>query len=135
MFYVDVPQSVTINSGSYQIYFILTENLGATSEDGGMIGIEDDPVYREVFVSDVRKGNVVSDSGYSLIPNFDWEKQVYNYEIGMLHPLIPDNPEKDGNAYIINMYLAGSKTTNLSDITVTLPEGVVKADYEDQTDS
>ena len=71
IFYVDVPQSVTINSGTYQIYFILTEDLSTTNAGSGMVGTEDDPVYREVFVSDVRKGNVVADSGYSLIPNFN----------------------------------------------------------------
>ena len=132
MFYVDIPQSVTMNSGSYQIYFILTEDLSTTNAGSGMIGTEDDPVYREVFVSDVRKGNVVADSGYSLIPNFNWDTQVYDYEVGMLHS---SNWEENGNAYVTNIYLAGSKTTNLSDITVNLPQGVVAADYEDQTDS
>lgn len=132
IFYVDVPQSVTINSGTYQIYFILTEDLSTTNAGSGMVGTEDDPVYREVFVSDVRKGNVVADSGYSLIPNFNWDTQVYDYEVGMLHS---SNWEENGNAYVTNIYLAGSKTTNLSDITVNLPQGVVTADYEDQTDS
>ena len=72
-FFVDIPESVTKDGGMYQLYFILRENVDTNKGGGGSgaIGVEDDPVYREVFVSDVRRGIVDANSGYSLIPNFN----------------------------------------------------------------
>lgn len=70
-FEIEIPDQITKKGGAYQLYFVLRENLGAQEGVGGAIGTEDDPVYQEVFISDVRKGIVDTDSGYSLIPNFD----------------------------------------------------------------
>ena len=50
-YWVDLPDVVTKDSGNYQMYFLLKENLAQDTAEGGDIGIDDDPAYREVFVS------------------------------------------------------------------------------------
>lgn len=73
-FILDVPQDITKSGGNYQLYFVLREKLDTTDAEGvtvGAVGVEDDPAYQEVFVSDVFKGAISSDSGYGLIKGFD----------------------------------------------------------------
>lgn len=131
-FFIDVPQQVTKTSGSYQLYFILRENTSATNSGGGIVGVEDDIAYREVFVSDVRKGNVDGNSGYSLISGFNWDTDIYNYELGALRA---SEWEEDGDAYLTTIPLVGAKLSFVDEITVNLPEGVVAADYDQQPGS
>ena len=63
---VNIPDAVTKDAGNYQIYFILKESLETGQSGGSSIGVEDDPAYREVFVSDAWKGVVNEKSGFSL---------------------------------------------------------------------
>lgn len=73
-FILDIPEEITKSGGNYQLYFVLREKLDTTDAEGitvGAIGMEDDPAYQEVFVSDVFKGAISGDSGYSLIKGFD----------------------------------------------------------------
>ena len=84
-FYIDLPNTLTSVAGNYQIYLALKERLSAQLTGGGAIGEEDDPSYREVFISDVCQGVVDANSGYSFIPSeFDWDIGVYDYEIGAI---------------------------------------------------
>jgi hypothetical protein len=67
-FYLDIPEAITLEPYQYQVYFILREKLDL--EDNivvDSVGVEDDPAYREVFVSDVCNGSVDSNSGRKYI--------------------------------------------------------------------
>lgn len=70
-FYLDVPDTITKVGGNYQIHFVLKERMDSSTE-GGYVGAEDDPAYREIFISESCKGAVDSGSGFSLLPqNFN----------------------------------------------------------------
>jgi hypothetical protein len=66
-FSVDVPEAITLQPEDYQIYFILRENLSTETSGSTAVGSEDDPAYREVFVSDVFTGKVDAKSGRQYI--------------------------------------------------------------------
>jgi hypothetical protein len=71
-FYIDIPESITIQNGNYQLYFVLREKVSLTDANESMVGVADDPAYREVFVSDVSRGVVDERSGFQFIgSNFD----------------------------------------------------------------
>lgn len=123
-FILDVSQDITKSGGNYQLYFVLREKLDTTDAAGvtvGAIGAEDDPAYQEIFVSDVFKGAISGDSGYGLIKGFDWNTQVYNYNIGVLHSSAwVDN---DNNTYTTTVYLGGLLDgTTIDKISITVPE-------------
>lgn len=115
-FYVDLPRSLTTVGGNYQIYFALKEKISSSiSNNSAAIGSEDDPAYREVFISDVCKGAVDTNSGYSILPNnFDWSTGLYNYYKGFVSCLssswtestINDNAET-GVYVSTGIYLGG----------------------------
>lgn len=124
-FILDVPQDITKSGGNYQLYFVLREKLDTTDAEGvtvGVIGVEDDPAYQEVFVSDVFKGAISGDSGYGLIKGFDWNTQLYNYNIGVLHSSAwVDN---NNNTYTTTVYLGGLLDgVTMDKISITVPEG------------
>lgn len=124
-FILDVPQDITKSGGNYQLYFVLREKLDTTDAAGitvGAVGVEDDPAYQEVFVSDVFKGAISGDSGYGLIKGFDWNTQVYNYNIGVLRSSAwVDN---DNNTYTTTVYLGGLLDgTTIDKISIIVPEG------------
>jgi hypothetical protein len=52
-YYVNIPDAVTKDSGNYQMNFLLKESMSRSISIGGNVGVEDDPAYREVFVSAV----------------------------------------------------------------------------------
>jgi hypothetical protein len=66
-FSLDIPEQITLQPNNYQIYFILRESVSSTTTGSGAIGDEDDPAYREVFVSDVVTGSVEYHSGRQYI--------------------------------------------------------------------
>jgi hypothetical protein len=114
-FYVDIPNTVTSVGGNYQIYFALKENIQTTiNVTGGAIGDPDDPTYQEIFISDVCKGVVDSNSGASLLPSeFDWESGLYDYETGLVSCLsslweeVTVNGNTETGIYQTSIYLGG----------------------------
>lgn len=123
-FYVDLPDDITKTSGNYQIHFVLKEKLDGAYE-GGAIGAEDDPTYREVFISASCKGAVDSASGFSLVPlNFDWENDLYDYRTGVVCSSEWTEPTAEG-VYSTSIYLGGLVENTPKDrIVITPPEGV-----------
>ena len=123
-FYVDLPDDITKTSGNYQIHFVLKEKLDGAYE-GGAIGAEDDPAYREVFISASCKGAVDPASGFSLVPlNFDWETDLYDYRTGVICSSEWTEPTEEG-VYSTSIYLGGLVENTPEDkIVITPPEGV-----------
>lgn len=111
-----VPKDVTEPGGNYQIFLALKERIGGSEGGSGLVGSEDEPAYREVFVSAAFKGAVNTNSGYQYIKdikNFNWETSVYDYEKGMLQvgdrtwtPII-----EGGDSYSTSIKLGGIKST------------------------
>lgn len=122
-YWVDLPDVVTKDSGNYQMYFLLKENISSSEDGGGDIGIDDDPAYREIFVSASWKGVISDKSAFSLIPkNFNWSGDLYDYEIGHVSP---HSWDEDGSIYTTSIYLPGLKeNTDPKDIEYTLPQGI-----------
>ena len=115
-YYVNIPDAVTKDSGNYQINFLLKESMSRSIALGGSVGEEDDPAYREVFVSAVWKGAVSEQSGCSLIyEGFTWENGLYDYERGRITPhrwdpeIDSETGEATGN-YISTTFLSGLKS-------------------------
>lgn len=115
-YYVNIPDAVTKDSGNYQMNFLLKESMSRSITLGGNVGVEDDPAYREVFVSAVWKGAVSEQSGCSLLyEGFTWEDGLYNYERGRITPHRWD-PETDSETgeetgnYISTTFLSGLKS-------------------------
>lgn len=122
-FSVDVPEAITLQPEDYQIYFILRENLSTETSGSTAVGSEDDPAYREVFVSDVFKGKVDAKSGRQYISTeFDWNTKIHNYNIGTI--AVDDKTwEGVGNSYSTELYLGGLKA---EDDTVVVVNGATK---------
>lgn len=122
-FSMDVPEEITLQPEDYQIYFILRENLSIRITGSPAVGSEDDPAYREVFVSDVFKGKVDAKSGRQYISTeFDWNTKIHNYNIGTI--AVDDKTwEGVGNSYSADLYLGGLKA---EDDTVVVVNGVTK---------
>lgn len=129
-FYLDLPNTLTSVSGNYQIYFALKERISKTDPKGGAIGTEDDPAYREIFVSDVCKGVVDANSGYSLIPaGFDWATSIYDYNIGAITLDSKSWEEEEVGMYSTSVWLPGLQTDKtVNDIEVILPDGISISD-------
>lgn len=68
-YYTDIPSAVTSVAGQYQIFFSLQEKILNEEPDNEVIGMADDPAYREVFISAGFVGTITTDSGYSFIKN------------------------------------------------------------------
>lgn len=121
-YYVDLPDTVTKDSGNYQMYFLLKEDLSPSSEGGGDVGVDDDPAYREVFVSAAWKGVVSEKSAFSLVPKgFNWESDLYDYNKGYLTPYSWE-PEEEPGVYSTSLYLPGLQANlDAEDIKYQLP--------------
>jgi hypothetical protein len=69
---LNIPSLITNKHGNYQIYFVLKERLNpSTPNNLSGVGVEDDPAYREVFISEPCKGVVDQASGYKYLETFD----------------------------------------------------------------
>jgi hypothetical protein len=136
-FYVDIPFDVTKTDGNYQLYFILRERISPATEGGGQVGPIDDPGYREVFISESFKGVVNNDSGYQFVRNFNWDTQVYDYNVSSIYSSVWT--EEVTSVYKTEIYLGGLDTSKtysfkVNDtiigsseneiITIDLPEGI-----------
>lgn len=126
-YYTDIPSAVTSVAGQYQIFFSLQEKILSEEPDNEVIGMADDPAYREVFISAGFVGAVTADSGYSFIKgvvnniNF-WTDGIYNYNIGGFKISNRASWVSSGSTYSIKIKLGG------------LQEGVTKATFGTQTD-
>lgn len=109
---LNIPSLITNKPGNYQIYFVLKERLNpSTPNNLSGVGVEDDPAYREVFISEPCKGVVDQASGRKYLETFDWSNGVYDYEWGMV------------KTYAIT---ADGQTTYTTNITLSgLKDGVV----------
>lgn len=121
-YYVDLPDVVTKDSGNYQMYFLLKEDLSASTDGGGDIGIDDDPAYREVFVSAPWKGVVSEKSAFSLVPRgFNWKTDLYDYNKGRITPYSWEPGEEPG-VYSTSLYLPGLQANSVAeDLKYQLP--------------
>lgn len=116
---ITLPKAVTV-AGSYQMHYILQELIDAGDiVSGGHLGPEDEPAFREVFVSDVIHG-LVLDSGHSLVGDWD-EDDVYNYELASV---ILDEWTEVDDYYTASFVAQGIKSSVGTDIYVN-PESVV----------
>ena len=114
-FYLDIPEAITLEPHGYQVYFILRERVDL--EDNivtDAVGVEDDPAYREVFVSDVCPGIVEPNSGRQYISSdFDWNNNIHNYNIGAIS--VDDkvwNYIEATSQYTTSLYLGGLNFTD-----------------------
>lgn len=115
-----IPNTITSLAGNYQIHFILKEVLDADIlSNTSNIGNADDPAYREVFIAAACKAVVNNNSGYKYLTDFNWDTDVYNYELGKIRLKVktPDNQA----TFTQSITLGGLKdeitTTNLIDNT------------------
>lgn len=116
---LSIPKTVT-QKGSYQIHYVLQEIIDAGAKNAdGHLGSEDEPAFREIFVSDVFSG-VVLDSGYSLVNNWDSD-DVYNYEMASV---ILDDWNENGSNYTSSFVAQGIKSTVTADDIVIEPATV-----------
>ena len=125
-FYFDVPQSITRTGGNYKIYFVLKERVDKQEGAGGYVGVEDDPAYREIFISQACDASVDSKSGYTLLSsNFDFDTQIYDYEKGYIFSSNWLNPVEENNEYVTYIYLPGLKDgVEEDDVQFVTPNGV-----------
>jgi predicted nucleic acid-binding Zn-ribbon protein len=124
-FYVDLPEGVTVTSGNYQVYFVLKENISDAYAASGGIGSQDDPAYREVFISDSYKGVVNDSSGYSLIPDFNWDSQLYDYEKGVIRSIVWETVDASLRKYSTTVKLGGLvEGSTKDDIVIPQLDGV-----------
>ena len=70
-FLLPIPKAITEPGGNYQIFLAFKERLEGGGSGSGLVGTEDDPAYREVFVSQAFKGAVNTSSGYQFVKDFD----------------------------------------------------------------
>lgn len=133
-FYLDIPEAITLDPHGYQVYFILRERVDL--EDNittDAVGVEDDPAYREVFVSDVCPGIVEPNSGRQYISSdFDWNINIHNYNIGAIS--VDDkvwNYIEATSQYTTSLYLGG---LNLVDADAFSGNVVVQAEVESHKD-
>lgn len=133
-FYLDIPEAITLDPHGYQVYFILRERVDL--EDNittDAVGVEDDPAYREVFVSDVCPGIVEPNSGRQYISSdFDWNTNIHNYNIGAIS--VDDkvwNYIEATSQYTTSLYLGG---LNLVDTDAFSGNVVVQAEVESHKD-
>lgn len=134
---VNIPDAITQYAGNYQIYFILKESLDTGLSDGSTIGVEDDPAYREVFVSAAWKGVVSEQSGFSLIPSqFNWVNEVHNYEVGRITPF-SWNPQLDEHdnptGLLVSTVFLGGLKVNSTDDDIILKNQASIIQLEDKT--
>lgn len=122
-YWVDLPDAVTKDSGNYQMYFLLKENLAQDVAGGGDVGIDDDPAYREVFVSDSWKGVISDKSAFSLIPkDFNWKENLYDYNTGHITPY---SWEENSGIYTTSIYLPGLRPhSSVEDIKMPPVDGL-----------
>lgn len=133
-FYLDIPEAITLEPHGYQVYFILRERVDL--EDNivtDAVGVEDDPAYREVFVSDVCPGIVEPNSGRQYISSdFDWNNNIHNYNTGAIS--VDDkvwNYIEATSQYTTSLYLGG---LNLTDTEAFSGNVVVQAEVENHKD-
>lgn len=130
-FFLPIPKAITEPGGNYQIFLAFKERLEGGSSGSGAIGTEDDPAYREVFVSQAFKGAVNTSSGYQFVKDFDWTEHIYDYEKGVIQ--IGDRlwTDKGSNSYETTIILGGIKSdTNKDNIVVHPVEGITITNKE-----
>lgn len=113
-----IPSTITSLAGNYQIHFILKEVLDADIlSNTSNIGNADDPAYREVFIAAACKAVVNNNSGYKYLTDFNWDTDVYNYELGKIRLKVktPDNQATFTQSIALGGLKDGITTTNLID--------------------
>ena len=128
-FLLPIPKAITEPGGNYQIFLAFKERLEGGSSGSGVVGTEDDPAYREVFVSQAFKGAVNTSSGYQFVKDFDWTTHIYDYEKGVVQ--VGDRLWTGSNPYETTIVLGGIKSgTNVDDIVVHSEEGITITNKE-----
>ena len=130
-FFLPIPKVITEPGGNYQIFLAFKERLEGGSSGSGIVGTEDDPAYREVFVSHAFKGAVNTSSGYQFVKDFDWTTHIYDYEKGVIQ--VGDRlwTDKGSNSYETTIILGGIKSSATEEDIVVYPvEGITITNKE-----
>ena len=130
-FFLPIPKAITEPGGNYQIFLAFKERLEGGSSGSGAVGTEDDPAYREVFISHAFKGAVNTSSGYQFVKDFDWTAHIYDYEKGVIQ--VGDRlwTDKGSNSYETTIILGGIQSgTDEDDIVVHSVDGITITNKE-----
>ena len=124
-YYVDVPKNITQPGGEYQLHFILREKITTAEANESAVGEQDDPAYREVFVSAPFLGSVSESSGYKYLGSeFDFTTEIYDYNSGTIYIEASEwDKDASGRRCEVQVFLAGLMDgSSVDDIEVKLPE-------------